>query len=195
MKRLAILTLIISTPIHAQEYIDTAIKAKTNQIGVLFDSSSSNNVNYYLNESSIGTYIGFKKIILILGCSFTTKLNESNRYDSKTNLIGPVIKLNVDLYKKKRLGIPLELSFCYYNHKFIDNGGLKSNLIFTTKKIAAGVRYSILKETIHFSGLIGINYLLRKDYYVDNTNQNYKNTMDGAYLYFSVGIKYSFIKW
>ncbi|MCZ8284722.1 MAG: hypothetical protein O9353_04635, partial [Bacteroidia bacterium] len=74
MKRLAILILIISTPIHAQEYIDTAIKAKTNQIGVLFDSNSSNNVNYYLNESSIGTYIGFKKIILILGCSFTTKL-------------------------------------------------------------------------------------------------------------------------
>ncbi len=193
MKCVTFLLIVFLNNIYSQEYTDTISKFKYNSIGIATAFNYTKDGSEYLSENSISLFAKINDYYLSLGCSYTNKLNESSRYEKpEINLAGLTINFGRDFYNYKNLiTIPVYLYYNYYNHIFVDKGGLNSQLILSTKGFKMGVQFNINKIHLNSFINIGLNYLKRIDKYTEPSGMKHRSISVGLLPSLELGLKYN----
>ncbi len=195
MKYLTFLFIVILNKNFAQERLDTIPKYKTNSIGV----SICSNYTIDFNENVFNLFAQHNNIYGSIGCSYTSKINESDRLTNQINLIGFSINLGANLhYFKDKLTIPIYIYYNSYSHKFSDANRLNSNLYLSNKGIKIGGQYNFNKINLSPYVNIGINYLQIINRYTEYDGTKHGTTKNlighGPLPLLEIGVKYNFYK-
>lgn len=123
--------------------------------------NSLGGINPFFNEQSLGVLCKISRCEFSAGIGLVYNLKVSGK---KVNILGPAASFRIELYKQKRITVPLNIYFNLYKRNYQTSNGVENTVIINNKGIQSGIEYNLLKNELVIYGYFGFNSIYYKQY-------------------------------